>query len=415
VTPEWIHGFSPKPHESKPLMRLISIYILGVFPLAANFNKKVSLCPTDSFSGPSIEATREKILIQKQSNISITKSETLAKLKRHQHPFLLLITIITSLGIGYIINSSFTSTGVPAMSTVNQSVARTVKKVVKGTKLMEGAGVRICRTVGTPALKNLDPFLMLDELKLPSDQATAGFPDHPHRGFETCSIMLNGKMEHRDSAGNHGVLTDGGVQYMTAGRGIVHSEMPVVTTGMLHGFQLWINLPARDKMIKPRYQDYQAADIPSAQPSEGASVRVMAGEVAGVKGPIEIRNPSNLLDVRLQPGASFEHALPDREWAGFCYVYEGHGTIGGKEAMPEHALVLDHDGDIVKAVASNEEGSGGLKFLLIAGQPIKEEIVQYGPFVMNSQLEIMQAFADYRDGKLQNPDDKVWEAWGEEL
>eukprot|EP00775_Hariotina_reticulata_P012007 gene12007-12151_t len=148
-------------------------------------------------------------------------------------------------------------------------------------KLSEGAGVQIRRTVGTPMLRNLDPFLMLDELKLPVNQATAGFPDHPHRGFETCTIMMEGEMQHKDSAGNKGVIGPGGVQWMTAGRGIIHSEMPVSREGRLWGFQLWINLPKQYKMMKPRYQDYQCSDIPSVQ-GPGSKVRVMAGQLQGV-------------------------------------------------------------------------------------------------------------------------------------
>ncbi|PSC74518.1 Pirin [Micractinium conductrix] len=269
--------------------------------------------------------------------------------------------------------------------------------------MMEGAGVRICRTVGTGALRNLDPFLMLDELKMPSEEATAGFPDHPHRGFETCSIMLSGKIDHADSMGNKGTITDGGVQWMTAGRGVIHSEMPQITQGDLHGFQLWINLPAKKKMCKPQYQDYQAKDIPSVD-KDGASVRVLAGSRLGTEGPIKMRNPGMLLDVRLSPGASFTHPVPEA-WNGFCYVYEGSGRIGDKAAQGQHAYVLHNEGDTVAASA----GDQGLKFLLIAGQPIGEPIVQHGPFVMNHELEIRQAFHDYQTGNLQRAEDNPWE------
>lgn len=268
--------------------------------------------------------------------------------------------------------------------------------------MMEGAGVRICRTLGTPALRNLDPFLMLDELKMPAHEASAGFPNHPHRGFETCSIMLSGKMEHKDSMGNEGVIGPGGVQWMTAGRGIIHSEMPVVTSGQLHGFQLWINLPAKDKMCKPRYQDLQADDIPVAE-KDGASVRVMAGSSLGVAGPIKLRNPGLLLDVRLAPGAKLAQHVPEA-WNGFAYVYEGKGRIGDKSAQPEHAYVLHNEGDTVQATAGEE----GLKFLLICGQPIGEPIKQHGPFVMNTDAEIQQAFRDYQSGVLQRAEDNPW-------
>lgn len=231
--------------------------------------------------------------------------------------------------------------------------------------------MRICRTIGTHALRNLDPFLMLDELKMPAKEASAGFPDHPHRGFETCSIMLSGKMEHGDSYGNHGVIGPGGVQWMTAGRGIVHSEMPKVTEGMLHGFQLWINLPRKDKMVKPRYQDYQAADIPTAS-GDGWSVRVMAGEVDGAKGPIALRNPGLLYDVRLEPGAAWATTATP-EWNGFAYAYEGAGVIGGKPIAAEHIAVLANDGEEISFKADADKP---LKVLLAVGKPINEPIVQ---------------------------------------
>lgn len=284
------------------------------------------------------------------------------------------------------------------------STLRPIVKAVKGSKQMEGAGVQITRTIGTPSLRNLDPFLMLDELKLPSSQAFAGFPDHPHRGFETCSIVLEGEIEHRDSAGNQGVIGPGGVQWMTAGRGIIHSEMPRTTDGMLHGFQLWINLPKKDKMCKPRYQDYQAKDIPIAE-KEGASVRVMAGESLNVTGPIKTRNPSLLLDCRLSKhAAAFRQPVPE-DFNGFMYVYEGSGSICGTKASPETTLVMG-PGDHIEAQPSGEEG---LKFLLVAGKPIGEPVVQHGPFVMNTQEEIYQAFRDYQNGQLQNPEDNPWQ------
>eukprot|EP00887_Chlorella_sp_A99_P007945 scaffold12.g7945.t1 len=234
-------------------------------------------------------------------------------------------------------------------------------------------------------------------------------------------------MEHKDSAGNHGVISDGGVQWMTAGRGIVHSEMPVPTPGsMLHGFQLWVNLPAKLKMVKPRYQDLQADKIPVVD-SAGASVRVMAGNSGGLEGPIKMRNPGMLLDVHLQPGAVWQQPVPG-EFNGFAYVYEGSGRIGDKSVQIEHAYVLHNEGDAVEA----KGGDGGLKFLLVAGKPIGEPIVQYGPFVMNYESEIQQAsrmanawqtsaaagprggrrctaFEDYHSGRLQNLGDNPFE------
>jgi hypothetical protein len=315
------------------------------------------------------------------------------------------------------------------MSTTQQ-VLRPITKVVQGMKLSEGAGVKICRTVGTPKLRNLDPFLMLDELKLPVNQAAAGFPNHPHRGFETCSIMLEGEMQHKDSAGNSGVIGPGGVQWMTAGRGIIHSEMPVSSRqGRLWGFQLWINLPKKFKMMKPRYQDYQASDIPAVETSS-SRVRVMAGSYSGTTGPIAMKNPGMLLDVVLQPGAEVDIQVP-REYTGFIYCYDGKGVVSGTQATPQHAFVLG-EGDHITARAaadtaaaapsssdSDTEGAygegSGLRFLLVAGAPINEPIVQHGPFVMNTQDEIAQAFMDYQAGRLQNPGDDVWAADDAEL
>lgn len=287
--------------------------------------------------------------------------------------------------------------GMPALGTM----LRPVKQIVQGQRHMEGAGVQITRTVGTPALRNLDPYLMLDELKLQAKDAGPGFPDHPHRGFETCSIMLEGEMEHRDSQGNRGLIKTGGVQWMTAGRGIIHSEMPKVKDGLLWGFQLWVNLPKKDKMCKPRYQDYQAEQIPIPE-KDGVSVRVMAGESLGETGPIKMRNPGLLLDIRLSKGSNFTQHVP-KEWNGFAYVYEGRGQISGTAVKPQQAVVLG-EGDHLTA-ATDE----GLRFLLVAGKPIGEPIVQHGPFVMNTREEIQQAFEDYQSGKLQRPDDNVWE------
>ncbi|KAK9829809.1 hypothetical protein WJX72_008023 [[Myrmecia] bisecta] len=302
------------------------------------------------------------------------------------------------------LRSSGIKTAAVAKAAMATTTLRPVKQVVQGQKMMEGAGVQVCRTLGTSALRNLDPYLMLDELRLPAKKAFAGFPDHPHRGFETCSIMLEGKMEHRDMLGNQGVIGPGGVQWMTAGRGIVHSEMPKVTDGELWGFQLWINLPAKDKMIKPRYQDYQADQIPAVE-RDGVRVRVMAGESLGATGPIEMRNPGMLMDVQVAKGATFTQAVPEG-WNGFAYVCHGSGKISGTSLKAEQNAVLG-PGDHIQATTDND---AGLRFLLVAGKPIGEPVVQYGPFVMNTQAEIAQAFQDYESGRLQNPDDNVWAA-----
>ncbi|KAH7623618.1 putative Pirin-like protein [Nannochloris sp. 'desiccata'] len=283
---------------------------------------------------------------------------------------------------------------------------RPISQVIKGQKMMEGAGVRICRTIGVGGIR-VDPFLMLDELRLPAAEASSGFPDHPHRGMSTVSIMLSGKMEHWDSMGNKGVIGPGGVQYMTAGRGIIHSEMPVVTSGDLHGFQLWINLAAKDKMCKPRYQDIQKEEIPTVA-TEAGSIRVMAGTVGETVGPVKLKYPGLLLDVNVEAGKEIKQRIPS-DWNAFAYVYEGGSgsRLSGQSVSIQHSYVFGTDGDEIVATAGKDQG---LKFLLFAAKPTNEEIVQHGPFVMNSPLEIQQAFADYRSGKFQNPDDDVWAA-----
>ena len=290
----------------------------------------------------------------------------------------------------------------PHHDSMASSALRGLKTVVKGQKMMEGGGVPVYRTIGTSAMRNLDPFLMLDEFKSPSRDAEMGFPNHPHRGFETCTIMLRGSVEHGDHGGNSGVIGPGGVQWMTAGRGIVHSEFPKSKGDeMLHGFQLWINLPKKDKMCKPRYQDYQGDRIPIFQ-GDGYSVRVISGEHSGVSGPVTLRIPGFLFDVRLEGSGSkkFSHDFP-ADWNSFAYVYEteGEGALAGRDPVPRAAHVLANDGTTLEA--STE---GTLKFLLFAGKPIDEPIVQYGPFVMNTDEEIQQAFMDYQSGRLQSSD-----------
>eukprot|EP00891_Asterochloris_glomerata_P003526 jgi/Astpho2/3526/fgenesh1_pm.00057_%23_4_t len=260
--------------------------------------------------------------------------------------------------------------------------------------LLQCSAVLSCRalgrTIGTYSLRNLDPFLLLDEMKGPASFASAGFPDHPHRGFETCSIMLEGKMQHQDSCGNKGTIGPGGVQWMTAGRGLIHSEMPVVDGGNLWGFQLWICLPKKDKMIKPRYQDIQADSIPSVS-EDGATVRVMAGQHNSTVGPIKMRNPGLLMDVTVEKGGKFVQEIPE-EWTAFAYVAQGSGKLSGTRGSAEQALVFGK-GNLVEA---STEDAAGLRFLLIAGKPMNEPIVQHGPFVMNTREEIQQAFEDFQ-------------------
>ncbi|HEY1150149.1 MAG TPA: pirin family protein [Pseudoduganella sp.] len=275
---------------------------------------------------------------------------------------------------------------------------RGVERIIHGQAVMDGAGVKINRVLTQPLQRRLDPFLMLDNFG--SDEANdyiAGFPDHPHRGFETVTYMLTGRMRHRDSAGNEGLLTNGGVQWMTAGRGVIHSEMPEQEAGLMEGFQLWLNLPAKDKMRKPWYKDFQAGEIPSFETDAGAKVRVIAGSSHGVAGAVqrEVTEPL-YIDVELPAGASFSQLLPAGHNA-FIYTYRGEVKVGEK-AVPARSM----------AILANTAGSDGVtvtageasRFILIAGKPLNEPIVQYGPFVMNSQEEIFQAVNDFRAGQL---------------
>jgi hypothetical protein len=268
---------------------------------------------------------------------------------------------------------------------------RTVKQLIRSIPASDGAGVKLRRSLGQSNFARLDPFLMLDEFS--SDDANdyiAGFPAHPHRGFETVTYILDGHMLHEDHLGNKGNLKSGGVQWMTAGRGIIHSEMPQQERGRMRGFQLWINLPAKDKMKRASYRDLQAADIPEVRLEKNGLVRVIAGEFQGVKAPVPpTPTDATYLDVHLPAGDTFTHPVRDG-YNAFAYVYEG--ALDGIE--PHAAAVFSSSGDI--RVTSKE----GARFLLLAGKPIGEPIVQYGPFVMNTREEIEQAIRDYQSGTL---------------
>lgn len=281
---------------------------------------------------------------------------------------------------------------VPAAATGD---VRAPALIVKGRAASDGAGVKLYRVIGGPSLPDLDPFLMLDEFR--SDKGAdyiAGFPDHPHRGFETVTYMLAGRMRHGDNQGNTGLLRSGSVQWMTAGRGIIHSEMPEQEDGLMWGFQLWVNLPAKDKMTAPRYQDIEPEAIPQATPPGGATVRVIAGEVAGKHGPVTaVATEPTYLDVAVPPGARFEHALPEPH-AGFVYVFDGALAVGGETVRRGELAVLGPG----KRVALSAGGEAG-RAILVAGKPLNEPIAKYGPFVMNTEMEIVQAIRDYQAGK----------------
>jgi redox-sensitive bicupin YhaK (pirin superfamily) len=280
---------------------------------------------------------------------------------------------------------------------------RVVRKV-RGRAASDGAGVKLTRVIGGPELPDLDPFLLLDEFGTdrPEDYL-AGFPDHPHRGFETVTYMLDGRMRHRDNHGNEGLLVPGGVQWMTAGRGLVHSEMPEQDAGRMRGFQLWVNLPGRDKMSAPRYQEFAPDRIPVARPADGVEVRVVAGELVDgdgrpVRGPIDQPATSPLyLDATLDAGVAWEHRLPEGHNA-FAYVFEGEATLGtGDEAraVASQELAILGGGDLLRT----EAGAAGARVLLVAGRPLREPVARHGPFVMNTRQELMQAFVDFQEGR----------------
>lgn len=283
---------------------------------------------------------------------------------------------------------------------VEVSEHKTIVKVVRGMPTSDGAGVSLTRIIGQPDLPRLDPFLMLDFFGSDNPgEYIAGFPPHPHRGFQTVTYMLAGKMRHKDSVGNEGVIDAGGIQWMNAGRGIIHEEMPEQEEGLLQGFQLWVNLPAKEKMSAPNYQDIQPDSVPTVQ-IQDASVKVLAGEVDGVKGPVKTTAVApTFLDIDLKSGQC-DIALKSNE-AAFLYVYEGNITVGKGDQAQKTMLesgelgVLSQQG--TRLSFSSEKGS---KIIVVSGKPINEPIVQYGPFVMNSQQEIVQAFNDYQSGVL---------------
>ena len=275
---------------------------------------------------------------------------------------------------------------------------RQIERLITGLATSDGAGVKLTRVLTQDLQRRLDPFLMLDAFG--SEKAgdyIGGFPDHPHRGFETITYMLEGRMRHRDSAGNEGLLGNGDVQWMTAGRGVIHSEMPEQEEGLMEGFQLWLNLSAKDKMCAPWYRDIPSAALPEYE-KDGVKVRVIAGSSDGVAGAVQREGTLPLyLDIHLAPGALFEQALPDLHNA-FFYVYRGKLQSGGIE-VPAGRM----------AIMANDAGSDGLRLqaldeparvILVAGRPLHEPIAQYGPFVMNTQAELQQAVRDFQSGKL---------------
>ena len=272
---------------------------------------------------------------------------------------------------------------------------RPISQLIRATAVTEGAGVTVHRTIGTPPLRHLDPFLMLDHFGSDNpDEYIAGFPDHPHRGFITFTYMLDGHMLHQDSMGNRGDLRPGAVQWMKAASGVIHSEMPQQRDGLMRGFQLWINLPANEKMSDPAYQEFSPPHIPLVQ-EDGVRVKLLMGEYAGQRGPIKDElTQVQYLDVHLEAGRTFTYAL-NPEHAAFIYVFEGEATLAG-QPLPQHSLAVLGTGDRVEVSAA----SAAARFILVSGRPLQEPIVQYGPFVMSTREEIEQALRDYRDNIL---------------
>ena len=276
--------------------------------------------------------------------------------------------------------------------------SRRIEALVAGYATSDGAGVRLTRLLTQKLQRRLDPFLMLDAFG--SDDAEdyiAGFPDHPHRGFETITYMLDGRMRHRDSAGHEGVLGPGGVQWMTAGRGVIHSEIPEQTAGRMEGFQLWLNLPAADKMCVPWYRDFAAAELPAYRTAAGAAVTVIAGTSCDVQ--VAVSRPLTqplYLDIVLPAGVAFEERLA-AELNAFIVVYRGAVMVADDTVTALQLAILDTApaADGVRLTAKEDS-----RLLLVAGRPLQEPIVQHGPFVMNDEQEIYQAISDYRQGRL---------------
>ncbi|MXS85993.1 pirin family protein [Nitrosomonas sp. HPC101] len=275
-------------------------------------------------------------------------------------------------------------------------------RIIPATAVREGAGVMVHRTIGTPTLRNYDPFMLLDHIgsENPNDYI-AGFPSHPHRGFVTFTYMLDGRMQHQDSMGNTGNLEPGAAQWMKAASGVIHSEMPKQENGLLRGFQLWINLPAAHKMDHPEYQEFPAAAFPVVETGD-YRLKVLIGRFGDVVAPIQDDlTQVTYFDVELRPGRHFQHWLPVQN-TSFIYVFEGDGQFNGQNVALHSLVTADTDEGAFDFVAGKE----GARFIVVSGQPVREPIVQYGPFVMNTREEIDQALADYHSNQLVR--DRAW-------
>jgi hypothetical protein len=270
-----------------------------------------------------------------------------------------------------------------------------IKQIVEGIQTTDGAGVNLTRIIGSPELNMLDPFLLLDEFGSDNpDDYIAGFPPHPHRGFETITYMLNGKWQHKDSAGNEGKLGEGSVQWMTAGRGIIHSEMPIQTDGLSRGFQLWLNLPKEKKMIEPAYQDIESEQIPIVKEKAGM-VKVISGNFHGTVGPGQSHTPVLILDIQLLENSELTIPLTDG-WNVFSFIYEGD-VFAGQKLSKGQLAVYEKDGDVDFKTKDNKA-----RIFFAAGEPLNEPVARGGPFVMNTRGEVLQAFSDFQEGKFES-------------
>jgi redox-sensitive bicupin YhaK (pirin superfamily) len=281
---------------------------------------------------------------------------------------------------------------------ISPKLPRSIEQIIIGVATSDGAGVKLTRVLTGKLQRRLDPFLMLDAFGSDNpDDYIAGFPDHPHRGFETITYMLAGRMRHRDSAGNEGLLENGGVQWMTAGRGVIHSEIPEQQDGVMEGFQLWLNLPAQNKLCAPWYRDIPSAEIPEYVSDNGVKVRVIAGMSNGVTGAVtrEMTEPI-YLDIHLPAGANFSTAIPATHNA-FIYVYRGAVSVVETNVPAQRMAILSNTNEADGVIISTTEDA---RVILVAGKPLNEPIAQYGPFVMNTEQEIQAAINDFRSGKL---------------
>lgn len=287
------------------------------------------------------------------------------------------------------------------MSVSTHVTPRSLARVVPAAEVSEGAGFRVRRPLPLRGLEQVDPFLLIDEMvdTVHAPGEAAGAPDHPHKGFELITYLLAGEMEHLDSHGNHGILRAGDAQYMAAGSGLVHSEMPTAAFqrngGRRHGFQIWVNLRRADKALAPRYRDVRASEIPVVFPDPGATARVLSGALYGVEGPIHTVTPWSYVHVSLAPDGAIAQRVPHEQTATI-YVFAGTGRIGPRDVRGGDYAIFHDDGD---GIALHNAGDGPLEALLLCAEPIGEPMVRYGPFVMNDVEEIQRAFDDFRAGR----------------